>query len=686
MELSSKYIKNEIEGRQATGMARSITKRVTLNLIIGVVLTVLTVSGGVLWMAAAQNQQAREATVTMIEGGVSATEESVVALVNDYGWWQDAFDAYEVGDSEFIEENIGASVYDTMIADTAAIISTEKEVRYGWIIEDYGLVVDDVFSTETVNGIFRLAQGMPIQSLSGRSGYIVIDGQVLLLGVSQIAPINRLETIKPGDLPFIVFGFVLTDELLHNLGESFLIDDLRLLLGDEAKEEQYVNFPAIVDIDGVMVGRFVWTPPVPGYTVLQSVSLPIFLALLVFFIIVVSTASRTRKIAVALSNASQDLQASEQELAKQLMVVASEKERIEAIVSSVGEGLLVVGPEGRVFMSNKTASFILGKSEESMLGTELKAIFGVKGVKKLSPFAPVLDVLMKKQTVRVQEASFARDDGEMVILALTATPVDLEGSLIGGVIVFHDVTEQNLIAAAKDQFITTAAHQLRTPLSGIRWAMSLILDGSVGEVKEEQRELIKKSYDSVNRLNLLINDLLDIDKLETEKKTLNFVPVDIALLLKDILNELDGQISQKKIKVSFDPKVEGIEPELDKGSVQVVFQNLVENAVRYTKEGGEVRIEVEKEPKAVHVSVEDNGIGIPRNQQKSIFTRFFRAGNAQLMEPDGSGLGLYITKQIVDRHKGKMWFESEEGKGTVFHVTLPLLSKSKKNQKKAKKG
>ena len=172
----------------------------------------------------------------MVEGGVSATEESVVALVNDYGWWQDAHDAYASNDAEFIDENIGASVYDTMIADTVAIISPGRVVRYAWIIEDYGLDVEDVFDLEIVNGIFRLTQGMPVESLSGRSGYVVVDGQVVLLGVSRIAPINELDAVKAGDLPLIVFGFVLTDELLQGLGESFLIDDLHLLLGEEAQK------------------------------------------------------------------------------------------------------------------------------------------------------------------------------------------------------------------------------------------------------------------------------------------------------------------------------------------------------------------------------------------------------------------------------------------------------------------
>jgi len=684
MESSQKNIP-KVATHQTTGMAHAIARRVTLNLVIGVVLTVLTVSGGILWMAAAQNQQAREATVTMIEGGVGATEESIETLANDYGWWQEAYEAYTRGDAEWLESNIGASVYDTYISDMAAIISPSGSLDYRWVNEEYGINPDAVLNNETIRGLLELVKDSPLESLAARHAYIQVDNSLILVGITHLTPYEDLPDVDVKTLPFVLHGYVLTEDLLQGLGESFLIEDLHILLGSEANDTKYLEFPEIFNLKGEMIGRFVWTSPTPGYLVLQSVTLPIALALLIFLIIVVSTASRTRKIAVALSKSSQDLQVSEQELAKQLTVVASEKERIEAIVSSVGEGLLVVGPEGKVFMSNKTSSFILGKSEELMLGADLKAVFGVKGAKKSSPFAPVLDVLAKRQTVRVEEASFTRDDGEMVILALTATPVDFDGSLVGGVIVFHDVTEQKLIAAAKDQFITTAAHQLRTPLSGIRWAMSLILDGSVGEVREEQKELIKKSYDSVNRLNLLINDLLNIDKLEIEKKSLSFVPVDISLLLKDILSELEGQISRKRIKITFDSEAEEMRPELDKGSVQVVFQNLVENAIRYTKEGGEVSIGVKKEPSSVHVTIRDSGIGIPRNQQKSIFTRFFRAGNAQLMEPDGSGLGLYITKQIVDRHKGKMWFESEESKGTTFHVTLPLSSKSGTKPKRVAK-
>ena len=193
----------------------------------------------------------------------------------------------------------------------------------------------------------------------------------------------------------------------------------------------------------------------------------------------------------------------------------------------------------------------------------------------------------------------------------------------------------------------------------------------MGAMKNEQKILLSKSYESVNRLVELVNDLLNIDRIESGRMEFTFVPTNIVDILHTILADVMPQLDRKDIRAEFKPEPNLPELKLDQGSMRIVFQNLVENAIHYTPQKGLITVRAVAEGNAVRVSVKDTGIGIPHSQQKSIFGRFFRATNAVLAQPDGSGLGLYIVKQIVERHKGKIWFESDEGKGTTFHVVLP---------------
>lgn len=372
----------------------------------------------------------------------------------------------------------------------------------------------------------------------------------------------------------------------------------------------------------------------------------------------------------ALTRTNEELQKSKLELETQLKAVAAEKERIEAIVTSIGEGVLVVNPVGSVFLCNHAAETLLGYPKEQLVGKSLETVFTPEGGVD-SPFASLLEILSVRKTLTVSEASYKRPDGNSLVLALTGTPVVLDDDLVGGIVVFHDITAQKLTEAAKQQFISIAAHQLRTPLSGIKWALSMLLNGSLGELPNQPRVLVMKSFESTNRLIGLVNDLLDVDHIETGRRRFTAVPTNAFDLLRNVLFDLTPQVSHKRLKIKLNP-VADLPPILaDQEGLRAVFQNLLENAIRYTREEGTITVSAQATADAVVVSVADTGIGIPYSQQKSIFTRFFRAGNAVAAEPDGSGLGLYIAKLIVDQHDGKLWFESAEGKGTTFFVSFP---------------
>jgi len=238
----------------------------------------------------------------------------------------------------------------------------------------------------------------------------------------------------------------------------------------------------------------------------------------------------------------------------------------------------------------------------------------------------------------------------------------------------------NDLDQAKSNFISVVAHQLRTPLSGIKWTLNMILNGDMGEMNNDQKTFLMKAYESNNRMITLVNDMLDTDRIQSGKMHYNFRYINPVHLLDNVLFELGPQASKKNIYIGFENKLENI-PQvfIDPETIRAVFQNLLENSIKYTMENGKIVLDVKIDGDMLEVLVKDNGIGIPEDQQKNIFNKFFRARNALKVETDGSGLGLNIAKTIVEKNGGKIWFESLEGRGSTFHFTLPIKGKTKQN-------
>ncbi len=226
----------------------------------------------------------------------------------------------------------------------------------------------------------------------------------------------------------------------------------------------------------------------------------------------------------------------------------------------------------------------------------------------------------------------------------------------------------------KSGFISVVAHQLRTPLSGIKWTLNLLISGDMGALTTEQKTFLMKAYESNDRMISLVNDMLGADRIESGKARYAFLPVRLADIVDNVLFELLPQAKAKGILMRFTPNhTEVSKVKADPEKLRAVFQNLLENSIKYSRTGGTVEIGMERTThNEIRVSIKDNGIGIPKDQQKNIFERFFRAQNAIKLETDGSGLGLFIVKSIIERHGGHISFESAEGKGVTFFFTLPI--------------
>jgi len=235
---------------------------------------------------------------------------------------------------------------------------------------------------------------------------------------------------------------------------------------------------------------------------------------------------------------------------------------------------------------------------------------------------------------------------------------------------------------AKSKFVSVTTHQLRTPLAAIKWTLDMAAKGQLGMVNDEQKKFLGKGLDSTNRVISIVNDLLKIDSIDEERSQYEFHPTDLIKLIGDVLFEFHNQAEIKKIRLNFvRPETNIPFLDIDADKIRIAIENLVDNAIKYTIEGGEVSVIVSDNrlnsaEGAIEISISDTGIGISSGDASRIFQKFFRAGNAIQKEPDGSGLGLFIARDIIEKHRGAIWFKNRpDGQGTIFTFTLPLHQK-----------
>ncbi len=233
--------------------------------------------------------------------------------------------------------------------------------------------------------------------------------------------------------------------------------------------------------------------------------------------------------------------------------------------------------------------------------------------------------------------------------------------------------------ATKSDLISISAHQLRTSLSAMKWILKMFLDGDFGALNAEQLNFMKKAFESDERMIRLVNEMLSINHAEDTLESMHMEAVDVVKLLDEVVFDFTGESYKKGIQLIFlkpDHTLKSIV--VDSEKMRVVFQNLIENAIKYSNKGGRVFVNVTEKADSIEISVRDTGIGIEDADKSHIFGKFFRADNAKKQDVVGSGLGLFTTARIVEKHNGKIWFESKTGEGTTFFVTIPSSQTSTK--------
>lgn len=361
-------------------------------------------------------------------------------------------------------------------------------------------------------------------------------------------------------------------------------------------------------------------------------------------------------------------------LAEKAFALEAEKARADALFESVGEPLVATDEYGKITRVNEPALKVLGLSEEDVVGQTFLKIFEAYDMhgNDIEPInRPIMRALVEGRSISTN-LLYVRKNGSRFPVTVTTSPIMLEGKPIGVIEVFRDITREQQIDRAKTEFVSLASHQLRTPLTAVRWYVELLLKGKMGELTEEQYNSMQEIYESNLRMIDLVNALLSVARIEVGTLTAAPEPSDIVKLAKEAVAELKPLIAEKQIEFSenYDESLPSMP--LDPDLTRIIFQNLLTNAVKYTPDGGKVAVKIASDGKYVKIEVTDTGYGIPKSQQDQLFTKLFRADNVRKKDTDGTGLGLYIVRSIVKNSKGKIWFESEEDHGTTFYVALPL--------------
>jgi len=225
---------------------------------------------------------------------------------------------------------------------------------------------------------------------------------------------------------------------------------------------------------------------------------------------------------------------------------------------------------------------------------------------------------------------------------------------------------------AKDEFISMASHQLRTPLTSIKGYISMLMDGDVGVVSTEQKHLLQEAFTSSERMVRLIGDFLNVSRLQTGKFMIDKHPVDLAKIVDHELESLENNASTRGLKFSYKKPKNIPELILDESKMQQVIMNFCDNAIYYSKDNSKIKVGLVAKKGYVEFTVKDTGIGVPVGEQEQLFNKFFRATNARKQRPDGTGVGLFLAKKVIDAHDGKIIFESKEGKGSTFGFRIPV--------------
>jgi PAS domain S-box-containing protein len=383
-------------------------------------------------------------------------------------------------------------------------------------------------------------------------------------------------------------------------------------------------------------------------------------ALLVGWSLRVEQTSRQRARSLAASN----LALSEQSHARQR--AEETVHQLAAIVEHSNDAIIATSLDGTIETWNAGAERLYGYAQSEVCGRNVSLLLSRRHFDQ-----DVFPRIERGERIEQIETANLTKDARRIDVSITVSPMlDRTGKVTGASIIARDITERRQLEQMKDDFVGTVSHELRTPLTAIKGFIELVADGDAGPVSDAQREFLQIASRNTDRLGSLINDLLDVNQIESQRLEIRAAPTDMTTILEDVAATFRPMAESKnlafRVRIDRLPNLVGDGPRL----VQV-FSNLISNAIKYTPEG-EIGIRARLAQGGIEVLVHDSGIGLSKDEQAQLFTKFFRARNPIVTETGGTGLGLVIAKAIVEKHGGTIEVASVPGEGSHFRVHLPL--------------
>lgn len=374
-------------------------------------------------------------------------------------------------------------------------------------------------------------------------------------------------------------------------------------------------------------------------------------------------------------------------LSSQLSEVANKS---EIVINAIGDGVMAIDSKGTIQLVNPAAQKILGWSKQDALMLNYKSVMKLQDNTNKEPdpaHDPINQVLNNNQQVRTNDLNIVTKSGKKIMASIVASPIGEMGS--GVITVFRDVTKEKAEEREQAEFVSTASHEMRTPVASIEGYLGLALNPNTAQIDEKAREFLTKAHESAQHLGRLFQDLLDVTKTDDGRMTSVPKVVDVIPLTQSIVQGFEFKAKEKGLNIRYVPadnsNQKKVQPvyfvNLDNDHIREILDNLIDNAIKYTPKG-DVTINVEGTDEKVIVSIKDTGLGIPAEDLPHLFQKFYRVENVDRQSIGGTGLGLYLSHRLAENMGGRLWAESVYGQGSTFFLELPRIDSQKAEELK----
>jgi PAS domain S-box-containing protein len=390
----------------------------------------------------------------------------------------------------------------------------------------------------------------------------------------------------------------------------------------------------------------------------------------------INTGDEIQELAESFNKMSSSLMISENVLKEENEFITAERNKLEITLAGITDAVIAVDQSRRVVLFNKAAELLTGYSPEEALNAPIDTLITLVeadqelAVEQFCPIQPQISegVTLNKENVTL----IGKNDRRTEISLIVSTIKEASSVNLGCILTLHDMTKEKQLEDMKLDFVSMAAHELRTPLTAITGYLSVYLSENEANLNEDQKMLVTRANLAGQQLMGLVENLLNVSQIERGTITLHVAPIDWKETVVHSVEDLQSRAKDKNITLNFIDNAKEIKPVYaDKLRITEVLNNLVSNAINYTDPGGTVTVWLESNEEEVTTYVKDTGIGIPAEALSHLFTKFFRVSGPLEQGSKGTGLGLYISKSIVEMHHGRIWVESELNKGSTFMFSLP---------------